>query len=92
MRGRLATGEGSGLGLAIVRDIADLHGAGVTVRTTSGGGTCAPWHFVQAGARAGFRCVTLQLSVVACLLARRLIKCGPATLLIPLVGRESPSA
>ncbi len=50
VRGRLATGEGSGLGLAIVRDIADLHGARITLATSPWGGTTATLHFVRAGA------------------------------------------
>ena len=50
VRGRLATGDGSGLGLAIVRDIADLHGAHVSLATNPWGGTTATLHFVQADA------------------------------------------
>ena len=37
-RGRGALGEGSGLGLAIVREIAALHGATVTLKTSKFGG------------------------------------------------------
>lgn len=38
VRGRAAVGDGSGLGLAIVRDIADLHGATVTLADSVWGG------------------------------------------------------
>ena len=50
VRGRLATGEGSGLGLAIVCDIADLHGAHITLATSYWGGTAATMHFAKANA------------------------------------------
>jgi two-component system sensor histidine kinase TctE len=39
VRGRRADGDGSGLGLAIVRDIAQLHGASVTLGDSEWGGT-----------------------------------------------------
>jgi len=45
VRGRLATGEGSGLGLAITRDIAELHGATLTLAQSIWGGTSATLAF-----------------------------------------------
>lgn len=40
VRGRAAKGEGSGLGLAIAREIADLHGAKLSVSSSDKGGAC----------------------------------------------------
>jgi two-component system sensor histidine kinase TctE len=48
VRGGASTGEGSGLGLSIVRDIAVLHGAGITLEDSAWGGTQAVLVFPEA--------------------------------------------
>jgi len=48
VRGRTARGDGSGLGLAIVREIADLHHAGVALADSAWGGTSVTIEFAAA--------------------------------------------
>ncbi|WP_157271821.1 sensor histidine kinase [Azohydromonas aeria] len=45
VRGDSAIGDGSGLGLAIVRDIAELHGAHVSMGVSEAGGACVTLRF-----------------------------------------------
>jgi two-component system sensor histidine kinase TctE len=45
VRGAGARGDGSGLGLAIVREIAELHGASVSMGTSEAGGACVTMRF-----------------------------------------------
>jgi two-component system sensor histidine kinase TctE len=49
VRGPGARGDGSGLGLAIVREIAELHGASVTIGTSEAGGACVTLRFGERG-------------------------------------------
>ncbi|PWB64825.1 MAG: two-component sensor histidine kinase, partial [Betaproteobacteria bacterium] len=52
-RGENAEGPGSGLGLAIVKEVADRHGASVTLDEGLGGrGLCVRVEFLASAARA----------------------------------------
>jgi two-component system sensor histidine kinase TctE len=52
VRGAGVQGDGSGLGLAIVREIAELHGASVSMGASDAGGACVTMRF-EAGGAAG---------------------------------------
>jgi two-component system sensor histidine kinase TctE len=49
VRGPGARGDGSGLGLAIVREIAELHGASVSMGASEAGGACVTLRFAPGG-------------------------------------------
>jgi two-component system sensor histidine kinase TctE len=49
VRGPGARGDGSGLGLAIVREIAELHGASVSMGASEVGGACVTLRFEKRG-------------------------------------------
>lgn len=52
VRGPGARGDGSGLGLAIVREIAELHGARVSMGVSEAGGACVTLRFNSSGSGA----------------------------------------